>query len=113
MKPLEANYAWTVTAPIDSATDSAILVNKVSDDAVILTAVGKDHNCYSVAVFEQPTASGANTINAGTYYYVVKSTTANAPYQCGNAPLPVSNAAINQGAAVGGTAATAQWGLNW
>ena len=53
---------------------AVVLKADTNGDGVIMTAAGKDGNCYSIEVINQP-AAATTAVTAGTYYDEVKATT--------------------------------------
>lgn len=101
MTTIEPNLSWEGSIGALSTTGSTVWVSASGDD-VLLTALGADHNCYSIAQLNQPISA---SIPSGTYY---NETAANAPgstggYTCTAPSLPAAaptagSAASNPGA---------------
>ena len=103
---IEPNLQWTDTGPV-SASPAQVLVAidtaaTPNGDWVILTAMGKDKNCWNIAQLNQK----VGTAPAGTYY---SKTALNGTGNCdspGSAGLPTAATGPVAGSAATGTVGT-------
>ncbi|HWE68520.1 MAG TPA: prepilin-type N-terminal cleavage/methylation domain-containing protein [Acidimicrobiales bacterium] len=109
MQSIEPNLTWVASGGVlNDSTPNSVLTTISGGDVVILTAVGKDHNCYSVAQYNQPTGTGATLVAAGTYYDEVKSTSTASPYVCTSPAVPTATPTAAKASTTLGT-----YGLGW
>ena len=71
VQSFEPALTFTGTGPVTPGK-SVLLAGDTNSDGVIMTAAGKDGNCYSIEVINQPAT--ATKVVAGTYYDEVKAT---------------------------------------
>lgn len=69
VQAIEPALQFSSTGPV-AAGNNVLVAGDTNSDAVILTAAGKDGNCYSVEVINVPAAATKSA--AGTYYNEVK-----------------------------------------
>jgi type IV pilus assembly protein PilA len=110
---IEPNLAWAAakSTSVVQGTPNQILPTLIGaqpQEVVELTIVGNDHNCYSVAQFNQAATVGTTNVPAGTYYYVAPAT--GSPLTC--SPADMSKIASPAPAHAGPASAPA-WGMGW
>jgi len=100
MTALESSITWVATGPVTNSPPNSVLA-AVSDNGniVVLTALGKDNNCWSIAQVNDP-APTAPLVDGTSYTETAQATGGG----CASPTAPA--AAVTTGSASSGTAGT-------